>query len=353
MNIYKILEGSLLECREDEIAFETGAPNFLIMSRDEFADCGKRFRFPEKTRVEALNSKQSPTVEVYPDLLFITMNRICWHQKKNGWLTAKEWNIFLRKDLIVLVQHNQNTDGLKNVLPKQGVDLHGILFSILENVVDEDRKIIAELERRITDLEDEIITFSGGKNNEEYISEELAKDSRVPGAGEPPRNRSEKLGRKRRIPRKAKVYRNHMEEIIRHRKRILFLKGYIEPLEEVVEELAAYFVEELPKSHEVWLRRIRNQASRNSRNLGNLRDYVTQVREAWQAQVDIGLNDIMRVFTVVTAVFLPLTLIAGWYGMNFANMPELNWRFGYPFAFLLSFITLILSLWYFKKNKFI
>ena len=69
-------------------------------------------------------------------------------------------------------------------------------------------------------------------------------------------------------------------------------------------------------------------------------------KEAWQAQVDIGLNDIMRVFTVVTAVFLPLTLIAGWYGMNFKIMPELSWTLGYPFAFFLSFVVLVVSLWY-------
>lgn len=60
----------------------------------------------------------------------------------------------------------------------------------------------------------------------------------------------------------------------------------------------------------------------------NLREYTTQVREAYQAQIDIEQNEIMKIFTVVAAIFMPLTLLVGWYGMNF-HMPEYNWKYGY------------------------
>ena len=59
----------------------------------------------------------------------------------------------------------------------------------------------------------------------------------------------------------------------------------------------------------------------------NLRDYLSQVREAYQSQIDINLNNVMKIFTVITAIFLPLSLIAGWYGMNF-NMPEYQSPYG-------------------------
>ena len=59
----------------------------------------------------------------------------------------------------------------------------------------------------------------------------------------------------------------------------------------------------------------------------------------------------MKVFTVVTSIFLPLSLIAGWYGMNFRFMPELSWRFGYPLVFILSAAVVIICLCYFKKKK--
>ena len=70
----------------------------------------------------------------------------------------------------------------------------------------------------------------------------------------------------------------------------------------------------------------------------NLRDYVTQVREAYQAQIDINLNKVMKIFTVITSIFLPLTLIVGWYGMNL-KMPEYSWVYGYPFVIGLIVVT--------------
>ena len=51
---------------------------------------------------------------------------------------------------------------------------------------------------------------------------------------------------------------------------------------------------------------------------------MAQLREAYQSQLAIQQNDLMRVFTIVTVLFLPLTLITGWFGMNFVNMPELQ-----------------------------
>lgn len=84
-----------------------------------------------------------------------------------------------------------------------------------------------------------------------------------------------------------------------------------------------------------------------------LRDYAAQIRETYQAQIDIKQNNTMRLLTVITSIFLPLTLIAGWYGMNFAYMPELQWKYGYPFVMLLSLATTILFIWLCKKKKFL
>jgi magnesium transporter len=82
----------------------------------------------------------------------------------------------------------------------------------------------------------------------------------------------------------------------------------------------------------------------------NLRDYVTQVREAYQAEVDIGLNNIMKLFTVLTAVFLLLTLLVGWYGMNL-QMPEFKWAFGYPLVIIIAVAIVVFCLVIFKKKK--
>ena len=81
------------------------------------------------------------------------------------------------------------------------------------------------------------------------------------------------------------------------------------------------------------------------------REYVMQLRDLIQSQLEIRQNHIMTVLTVVTSIFLPLTLIAGWYGMNFRYMPEFDWPFSYPVVIAVSCAIVIGCLVWFKKKK--
>ena len=60
----------------------------------------------------------------------------------------------------------------------------------------------------------------------------------------------------------------------------------------------------------------------------------------------------MGIITIITTIFLPLTLITGWYGMNFSYMPELKWRYGYAAVIIGVLVIVILEIAYFKKKKF-
>jgi magnesium transporter len=66
--------------------------------------------------------------------------------------------------------------------------------------------------------------------------------------------------------------------------------------------------------------------------------------------ININQNKIIKIFSVASVVFLPPTLIASIYGMNFRILPELNWSFGYPFAILLMVASAITPFWYFRKR---
>ena len=81
------------------------------------------------------------------------------------------------------------------------------------------------------------------------------------------------------------------------------------------------------------------------------RDYTAQLRDLLQAQLEVKQNTIMTVLTVITTIFLPLTLIAGWYGMNFLHMPELEWVYGYPVIILISVLIVAGCLYWFRKKK--
>ena len=77
------------------------------------------------------------------------------------------------------------------------------------------------------------------------------------------------------------------------------------------------------------------------------------MREAYQSQIDIEQNELMKLFTVVTVIFQPLTLLVGWYGMNFSGMPELAWKYGYPVFIIVSAVIVLILILYFKKKKWV
>lgn len=83
-----------------------------------------------------------------------------------------------------------------------------------------------------------------------------------------------------------------------------------------------------------------------------LREHCIQVRELFQAEIDIRQNGIMKILTIVTTVFLPLSLLTGWYGMNFTGMRELSWKYGYEAAIGAGALIVSLSIWIMKKKKF-
>ena len=135
-----------------------------------------------------------------------------------------------------------------------------------------------------------------------------------------------------------------------YRKMLLELKVYYEQLLEIFEAIEQNENGLIGLTELRYFRILSGRANRLYNGVVNLRDYVTQVREAYQTQMDINLNSVMKVFTVITSIFFPLTLIVGWYGMNL-RMPEFGWRYGSLFVICLSAATAIATLLYFKRNK--
>ena len=85
----------------------------------------------------------------------------------------------------------------------------------------------------------------------------------------------------------------------------------------------------------------------------SLREYSIQIRDLYQSKLDIKQNRIMALLTIITSIFMPLTLIAGWYGMNFKYMPELEYKWAYPAVIVVSIVIVIVSLVFFKKKKWL
>ena len=129
------------------------------------------------------------------------------------------------------------------------------------------------------------------------------------------------------------------------------MKRYYEQLNFIFDEMAMNDNHLFSKDGVRRLMTLRNRTDRYLSSVKNLQEMVSQLREAYQSQLSIEQNDLMKVFTVVTVIFLPLSLLVGWYGMNFSNMPELEWNYGYPAVILVSICVSAVLIWKFKKKK--
>lgn len=102
-----------------------------------------------------------------------------------------------------------------------------------------------------------------------------------------------------------------------------------------------------------YFRMFSERVQRHRDQVQELRDYIIQLRDLTSEQLSIKQNRIMTLLTVITAIFMPLTLIAGWYGMNFVNMPELRHPHGYFIVIIISVLIVVLSLIWFRKKKWL
>jgi len=132
---------------------------------------------------------------------------------------------------------------------------------------------------------------------------------------------------------------------------ILDLRNHYEQLIDVGQELEenenGFFTEENLRFFHLFT--VRCERLRD--NALALRDYTIQIRDLYQTQLDVKQNRIMALLTIITTVFFPLSIITGWYGMNFVHMPELAWKFSYPALAILCVIIVLVEIAWFKKKK--
>ena len=186
--------------------------------------------------------------------------------------------------------------------------LERFLYDFLEQIVEGDLEIMEEYEAELNRAEEEILA------------------SRWQGS-------------------LTQVYgiRNNIRELLMHYEQIIDLA------QELEENENGFFDEENLR----YIRLFMNLMTRRHDFAVSLREYAMQVRDLYNAQLEVRQNRIMTLLTVVTTIFMPLTLIAGWYGMNFRYMPELEWRFGYPLVIAVSAVIIVLCLVFFRKKKWL
>ena len=185
--------------------------------------------------------------------------------------------------------------------------LERFLYDFLEQIVDGDLAVMERYEDELGRIEDAVLKYE-----------------------------QEDLGRVREIHNDIRKLLVHYEQII-------------DMAQEFEENENGFFSEENLRYIHLFM----NLIVRRRDYAISIRDYTMQVHDLYHAHLEMKQNRIMTLLTVVTTIFMPLTLIVGWYGMNFRYMPELESPYGYPVVILVSLAIVISCLIFFKKKKWL
>ncbi|MBQ7639179.1 MAG: hypothetical protein IJS90_09795 [Clostridia bacterium] len=140
-------------------------------------------------------------------------------------------------------------------------------------------------------------------------------------------------------------------DILAVKKSLLIMHNYYEQLLDITEALEENDNDIFPSDDLNYLSNMTKKITRLREDIDSLSNAAEHLQDAYQSSLDLKLNNSMKFFTVLTTVFFPLTIIVGWYGMNFDAMPEFHWKYGYVFVILLSFGVVGVCMLFAKKKK--
>ncbi len=246
-------------------------------------------------------------MESYRDFLFGTI-RV---PAKSLQEKTQEFAIYITKGYIILLDENGRIE--KQVQQVAQAAVHGeyslerFLYDFLQSFLSKDLLFLESLEQKIAGMEEEVL-----------------------------RGRAEEFNY-RMLPIKKMIARFYH-----------YYSQLTEIGEALLENQENLFGKEDLQNFQIYSDRVCRLAGETKL----LREYAMQVQEVYQSEIGLRQNNVMKILTIVTTIFLPLSLIAGWYGMNFSYMPELAYKYAYPIVFLVSVMIVIVSLVFFKKKKF-
>lgn len=308
MKIYKIKDGKVYE--HDKLEWKSKVEQiWAIIKPEELEGSYNALGVNKQTVLECKQNLDIPKIDVYDKydfgLLHVINEKAPFKEiSKINFYISKEYLIFIVSNPVNIIKEVEKVV-LENSEEQYSIDR--ILYMVMEHLTQNDMLMLDTIEEEIEKAEELVI--------------------------------------------RGKPY-DYTKIIIHLRKRLLFLRRHYEPLCDLVEELEQNSNSILEQHSVAYFKILSKKINRLNMRVISLSDYVTQVREASDAQIDIRLNKIMKIFTVITTIFLPLTLIVGWYGMNFQNMPELNWEYGYMYVIVLSIVVVIISIIFFKRKHF-
>ena len=273
----------------------------------------ERFGFHELAAEDSLSPNTLPKYDAFAGYDFFVFRAVYVNLAEHGSQTDKV-AAFLGRNFLITVHRDpmQSVDDVCNRLPSDqrllgnGPDF--LLYSIVDQLVDAHFPLLDSIEESVDDLQDDIF-----------------RDARP----------------------------SHLDELLHLKRDVNVLRRQSLPQRELLNQISRGDTAFVQKQHLIYFRDVYDHMFRISETIDVERDMMAGTMEAYLSVVANRTNEIMKVLTVLSTIMLPLTVIAGIYGMNFEHMPELHWRYGYLFALGLMAITDGALLLWFRRRGWI
>lgn len=278
---------------------------------DILAEAGSKFGLHPLVVEDILNTDQRPKIEINQDYVYVCAKTLSYDSNQSEF-EIEQVSLVLGKNY-VLSFSEKDTDIFDPVVKrlnqsekirKLGSDY--LAYCLLDIIVDNYFAVLEDFSEKIELAEDELVVHTTGST---------------------------------------------LKSIHRLKRQVLFLHKAVWPLRDVISSLERGDSDLIKDSTLIFIRDLYDHVIQVMDTTETLRDILASMLDIYLSSTSNRMNEIMKVLTIISTVFMPLSFIVGVYGMNIRNMPELNWPYMYPVLWLIMVSIAGLMIYYFKKKK--
>lgn len=276
------------------------------------AQIGDKFGLHPLVMEDILNTDQRPKIEFSQDYMYICAKMLNY-DRKLGEFDIEQISLVLGKNFVISFCE-KDTDIFAPVIKrlslsagrirKLGTDY--LMYCLLDIIVDNYFTVLEDFSEEIEVAEDELIVQSTSKT---------------------------------------------LKTIHKLKRQVLFLHKAVWPLRDVLSSLERGESELINESTNIFIRDLYDHVVQAMDTTETIRDILSSMLDIYLSSTSNRMNEIMKVLTIISTVFMPLSFIVGIYGMNIRNMPELGWPYMYPVLWGVMIAIVAFMLYYFKKKK--
>ena len=284
-----------------------------VHKMDILESFGKQFQLHPLLLEDIANTDQRPKLEDYETCLFLVMKMLSVTDRQE--IIVEQVSLVLGRNFVLSFQENgadvftsvrDRLRGGKGRLRQTGADY--LLYALIDAIVDQYFEVLEALSEKIEALQDLVVSD----------------------------------------PKPETLHKIH-----NLKRQLLFLRRAVWPLREAANSLSRSECPLLQESTKIFFRDVYDHVIQIVDTIETLREMVSACLDIYLSSISYRSNAVMKMLTIITTIFMPLTFIVGIYGMNFEHMPELKWEWGYPLVIGIMVAIVIAMLGFFKGKKWV